>query len=178
MPDGRAAHVCVELGGKIYCIGGVRGGTAVGAHEVYDPATDSWTALAPMPTPREHLAAAVIGNRVFVVGGRFPNTGALEAFTPATNTWEKLPDMPTPRGGLAAAALGGKLYAFGGEIPAVFPQTEEFDPGTKTWRRVADMPTPRHGLGAVTVGSAIHTIGGGIRAGFGASTAHEVLTFP
>ena len=86
--------------------------------------------------------------------------------------------MPTARGGLAAAALGSKLYVFGGENPGVFAHTEEYDPVQKTWRRVADMPTPRHGMGAVTVGNAIHVIGGGSRAGFGASTAHEVFTMP
>ena len=83
-----------------------------------------------MPTPREHLAAAVIGDRIFVVGGRAPgNFATLEAYSPATNTWQRLADMPTARGGLGAAASGGKLYVFGGEAPGVFPHTEEYDPG-------------------------------------------------
>ena len=99
MPAPRAAHVSVELGGKIYSIGGVRGGAVVGTNEVYDPATDTWTTLAPMPTPREHLAAAAIGDRIFVVGGRAPgNLATLEAYTPATNSWQQLPSMPTARG--------------------------------------------------------------------------------
>ena len=126
----RVVHSCVvEHSGKIYAIGGVRNGAAATTNEAYDPATNTWAALAPMPTAREHLAAAAIGDRIYVVGGRAPsNTPALEAYAPATNTWERLPDMPTSRGGLAAAALNGKLYVFGGEIPGVFPHTEEYDP--------------------------------------------------
>ncbi|MGH7358371.1 MAG: Kelch repeat-containing protein, partial [Candidatus Rokuibacteriota bacterium] len=157
LPAARAAHVSVEFGGRIYSIGGVRGGTVVGTNEVYDPATDSWLPLAPMPTPREHLAAAVIGQRILIVGGRAPdNTPVLEAYSPATDSWERLRDMPTARGGLAAAAVGGRLYAFGGEIPGVFAVTEEYDPAANTWRRVADMPTPRHGSGAVAVDGVIY----------------------
>jgi N-acetylneuraminic acid mutarotase len=179
MPSPRAAHVSVEFNGKIYSIGGVQNGAAVGTNEMYDPATDSWRALSAMPTPREHLAAAVVGDRILVVGGRAPrNTAALEAYTPATDRWEQLPNMPTPRGGLAAAALGGRLYAFGGEVPGVFPNTEEYDPATNAWRRMADMPTPRHGLGAVTTNGVVYLIGGGIRAGFGASGVNEAFTVP
>ena len=175
----RAAHVTVEYAGKLYAIGGVRGGTVVGTTEVYDPLSDAWTSLTPMPTPREHLSAAAIGDRIYVVGGRNPgNVNTLEAYSPSTNTWERLTDMPTARGGLAAAAYNGKLYVFGGENPGVFPHTEEYDPVSNTWRRVADMPTPRHGMGAVTVGDAIYVIGGGVVAGFGASPANERFTPP
>ncbi len=174
MPAPRAAHVSVEFQGKIYSIGGVRGGAVVGTNEAYDPSTDTWSTLAPMPTPREHLAAAVVDLRILVVGGRAPgNLPTVEAYTPATNTWEELPSMPTARGGLAAAAIGRTLYVFGGEVPGVFPHVEAFD--GSTWRRMRDMPTPRHGMGAVSVGAQIYVIGGATVAGFGASAANEAF---
>ena len=40
MPAPRAAHVSVELGGKVYSIGGVRNDAVVGTNEAYDLATD------------------------------------------------------------------------------------------------------------------------------------------
>jgi hypothetical protein len=40
------------------------------AHEVYDPAANRWTALAYVPTARDHLAAAAMDGRVYAVGGR------------------------------------------------------------------------------------------------------------
>ena len=37
----------------------------------YDPQSDAWeTGLAPMPTAREHLASAVVDEKLFVIGGR------------------------------------------------------------------------------------------------------------
>ena len=155
------------------------GGGVVGTNEVYDPATDSWTSLAPMPTPREHLAAAVIGDRVFVAGGRAPaNFATLEAYSPATNTWQRLTDMPTARGGLGAAASGGKLYVFGGEAPGVFPHNEEYDPlaipgGAWPTCRRRDTASARRLSGRRST-----SIGGGTQAGFGAAPTNERYTPP
>ncbi|MNL43455.1 Kelch motif protein [compost metagenome] len=36
---------------------------------VYDPASDRWRALPPLPTPRHGLGAATLGNRIHVIGG-------------------------------------------------------------------------------------------------------------
>jgi hypothetical protein len=53
--------------------------------EVYDPRTDTWERLAPMPTPRHGIGAAVLGDRIFVPGGAavqgFGATGVHEVFT-------------------------------------------------------------------------------------------------
>ena len=35
----------------------------------YDPATDSWKTLAPMPTKRGAAVAAAVGGKVYVIGG-------------------------------------------------------------------------------------------------------------
>ncbi len=48
----------------------------VSATEAYDPATDRWTAQAPLPTPRHGLGAAAVGARVYVAaGGTRPGPG-------------------------------------------------------------------------------------------------------
>lgn len=36
---------------------------------VSDPRTDRWAALPPLPTPRHGLGAAMVGNRIHVIGG-------------------------------------------------------------------------------------------------------------
>ena len=41
----------------------------VGTVEAYDPTTLTWTAKAPMPTPRTLLAAGVIDGLIYAVGG-------------------------------------------------------------------------------------------------------------
>ncbi len=37
--------------------------------EAYDPTTNTWTTKAPMPTPRSHMAAGVVNDIIYVVGG-------------------------------------------------------------------------------------------------------------
>ena len=185
MPTRRGAHSAVELDGKIYVLGGANAaGMALTAVEMYDPATDSWSTLTAMPTPREHLAAAAIAPLIYVVGGRslgdqgLTNNNVLEAYSPAEDRWISLRAMPTARGGLAAAVLERKLYVFGGEFPGVFFQNEEYDPATNTWRTLARMPTARHGMGAVSVGNRIFVIGGGPVAGFGVTSVNEAFMPP
>ncbi|MEO7092518.1 MAG: kelch repeat-containing protein, partial [Polyangiales bacterium] len=37
--------------------------------EAYDPRTDSWDSLAPMPTPRHGMGAAAWDGRLYIPGG-------------------------------------------------------------------------------------------------------------
>ena len=59
MPTERGALSAGVINGKIYAIGGalrkVFRLVNTGANEVYDPETDQWQTLAPVPTPRDHL---------------------------------------------------------------------------------------------------------------------------
>ncbi|MEO0332358.1 MAG: malectin domain-containing carbohydrate-binding protein, partial [Bacteroidota bacterium] len=52
-----------KVNGKLYILAGFLAGLKItGATEIYDPATDSWSLGAPMPTPVTHMGAAVIGD--------------------------------------------------------------------------------------------------------------------
>jgi N-acetylneuraminic acid mutarotase len=56
------------------------------SNERFDPATNRWEQLEPMPTSRHGLGAAVVGNSIYVVGGGpqagLAFSGANERFTP------------------------------------------------------------------------------------------------
>ena len=168
-------------GGRIYVIGGTPTGNALDA---YDPATDTWTRLAPMPTARNHLAGGLGASRLFVVGGRPPTTLATHgAYDLGTGAWTALAPMPTGRSGHAAAVVRGCLYAFGGEgntarPDGVFPQNEVYDPRTNAWESLAPMPTPRHGIAATVIGDRIYLPGGATLQGLGAVATHEAFTVP
>ena len=58
MPTVRTITATVTYDGKIYVIGGAR--PIFRTVEVYDPATDTWTRKADMPTARWALAADVV----------------------------------------------------------------------------------------------------------------------
>lgn len=90
-PAGGLAGASVR--GSFFCFGGERfGASGGGVFEEswrYDPASDAWTATAPMRTPRHGLAAAAVDGRVYAIGGNTaPAVGAatsrvVEALDPA-----------------------------------------------------------------------------------------------
>ena len=192
LPTRRGALAVAAVEGLLYAVGGdgfespedtTR--SNVTRHDVYDPETDEWTELPPLPSARNHLAAAGFDGRLYVVGGRFDgggsnNSAALERYDPSTQQWQSLAPMPTARSGLAAAVLNGRLVVVGGEVnPAiadgVYPQVEVYDFATDRWESLDPMAVPRHGIGAAAVGDLIYVPGGATRAGFQATDHHDAL---
>lgn len=95
--------------GRIYVIGGRWQGVNVDTVEVYDPASDSWQTLAPMPTARGGLASAVIGGRIHVVGGEDlaarTTFAEHEVYDPSVDGWTAALPLPTARHGLTAQPI-------------------------------------------------------------------------
>ncbi len=194
MPHPQAEAVCQSLGGFIHVVGGrAPSGSRnrewadhidTDEHWVYDAASDRWRDLAPLPTPRNSTAGAVLNGILFVIGGRTVsdgNSAAVEVYDPLSDRWEKARPMPKAQGGLAAAVLDGKIYVFGGEYfsaggGGVFADAWEYDPRADQWRAIAPMPRPRHGLGAVAMGNSIYVLGGAAKAG-GDETSRAVDAF-
>jgi hypothetical protein len=76
---------------------------------------DTWTTKAPMPNVRAELAAAVVNNIIYAIGGyRYGYLSTNEAYDPSTDTWTTKAPMPTARRNLAAAAVNNIIYAIGG----------------------------------------------------------------
>lgn len=198
MPTPRGAAAWTVLDGRIHVIGGnaagpeaVREGEritddrSVNTHEAYDPATDSWMRLAPMPTPRNHLGAAALDGRIHAVVGRDGDEYEMtvhEIYDPATDSWSTGPAVPTGRSGVAVLAHGGHFYVFGGETftepERTFDSAERYDPRAGRWEQLPSMPTARHGLGAAVVRNRIHVVSGGPGPGFTFSDVHERLELP
>jgi serine/threonine protein kinase len=170
----RAAGAAAVVDDKIVIAGGQANHHLVSAVEVFDGT--QWTDVAPIPTPRDHLAAASDGHYYYAVGGRAlsadKNLGAVERYDPLTNRWQQLPPLPTPRGGLGAAIIGTRLVTIGGESPTgVFGTVEVFDLTTNTWSSLPPMKTPRHGMAVLAAGNTIYVIDGAVAPGHTASVA-------
>ena len=164
-----AAYGETTHGGFLYVIGGVSSGTAVPDVQRYDPVTDTWTALASMPTARAGAAAAALDNSIFVIGGRLsadpcsggPYVSTVERYDIDTDTWTTVAHLPSARSDLAAVAHGGKIYVFGGCAGAVTDEVDMYDPQTNTWTTgLTPMPTPRASLAAGHSGQSVYLIGG------------------
>lgn len=157
------------VNGKLYVIGGQTtsdgAGNFVDTVYEYDPVTVGWTRRTSMPTARGAGAAAVIGDKIYVAGGRPPRGADFAVYDTRANTWATLPNLPTQRNHLAAAAIGGKVYVAGGRFEGGFqsPQTdavEVFDPATNTWTARARLPIPRGGVNGLEAMGCLHVFGG------------------
>ena len=173
---GRAAVVA----GRLYVVGGTFGVTPALSRRSfsYDLRTGRWSAFPGVPQPREHLGAAALDGRVYVLGGRT----AAERFRRADGwdvrlrRWVRLPDMPTARGGTSATARAGTVVSIGGESSAgTNREVESFDPETRRWRQLRPLPEGRHGLGVAAVGRRLYALLGGPRPGLSVSAAVFVL---
>jgi N-acetylneuraminic acid mutarotase len=81
MPTARSGEGWATYDGLIYVVGGELRDYHMDAIfrdvEAFDPATNSWFRLPPMPTARHGVNAAAIGNRLYLIGGHlaFDGTG-------------------------------------------------------------------------------------------------------
>lgn len=171
----------------------------------YDPATDAWRALAPLPTKRGAAAAAEAGGKFYVAGGAGPlppnanlpirpiqphrSLDTMEEYDPVTNAWRARSPMPTARNHMGAGAVNGKVYVIGGRLTAAFSivmpgQTDavqEYDPATDSWATKAPMPTARSGGALAVLNNRIYVAGGEVQtyqyvAAFRAFEAYDPAT--
>ncbi len=173
------SHPAVAVyNGKIYSFGG--GGPAfksLNLSEVYDPKTDRWSSLRPMPTLRSGAMAATIGDAIYVIGGGFKKPDGkfkflttVEVYFPKEDRWETGPDLLQPHDYPASTILDGQIYIIGGHHPNATeggPQTdpafsfsERWSPGMKGWEEIAPMPTPRFAASAVVMNGQLWALGG------------------
>ena len=156
--------------GRLYVIGGESGQTAetsafVNTVYEYDPGTATWRTRAAMPTARSGAATAVIGDRIYVAGGRPPRGSDFAVYDARADAWTRLPDLPTQRNHLAAGALGERILVaggrfaggVGGEMTAI---VEAFDPRTSVWERLPPMPTARGGVNSAVANGCLYVFGG------------------
>ncbi len=134
-----------------------------------------------MSAQRGFSAAALLGERIYVVGGydgeREQSTCA--AYDPATETWETCAPLAVGRGGLGLTALGGQLYAIGGGgWTSYLGFNERYIPHDDTWTPVE---TPLVGEwrnpGVVLLDSAIYAVGGWSGDYLSLNQAYEALPF-
>jgi serine/threonine-protein kinase PknK len=116
------------------------------------------------PIPRAAAGAAVVGHRLYVVGGRNETTAALSSlaiFDFDTGRWTLGPSLAHAREHLAAVAAGGSIWTLGGrELGVSYTYVERYRPGASAWQSMPSMPVARSGFQAVSVGDAIVVVGG------------------
>ena len=154
---------------RLYVVGGLAGTFRPRRSvSVYDPNAKRWSNGPPLPSPRHHLAAAALGQAVYVSGGTdvagwhlghqyWPPTDSFWRLTALSDRWETLAPMIEPRWGHRMVAHDGRLFVVGGRGPSSCVLV--YAPG-KGWSLGAEMPRPRDHLSVVVVDDRIWAIGG------------------
>ena len=180
MPSNRQGFAIAAYQNKIYVIGGwnsvdPKTGIAItlGTNEIYDPATDTWTNKASMPTPTANMEANEVEGKIYVIGGmtdisKPTVTSTNWVYDPSDNSWSTAEPIPTPVFDYASAVLNGRIYVEGGGLsgsPYYTDSNQIYDPKTNTWVLGQPLPVNVHGSAAeattgVLASAKLYVIGG------------------
>jgi hypothetical protein len=164
LPRGRAHHMVASFPPGSARAGYVFGGrrSVYGSMDQtclrYDPASDGWTELAPMPRRRGIGRAVAVGSLIYVLGGSIEfGTGlpVVDVYDPACDSWTAAPNLPEDLHDFAAAAWHDSLILLlgGGNWAATSPPSDHawlLDPATGACFAATPLPIPL-GAAALTI---------------------------
>ncbi|KAF2670350.1 galactose oxidase [Microthyrium microscopicum] len=162
--------------GKLYYLGGLYSATGSIFPSVvradsyrYDPTTNKWEPLAPMPNARGSAAMGVHGKTIYLVGGLLADMQAVDtvsSYDTVTNTWKSLDalKLPEARDHAGSVVVNNTFYLVGGRVGGPWQNR-----GTvltldlknpSTWMPKASMPVARGGLAVAEAAGRIWAFGG------------------
>uniref|UniRef100_A0A4W3JX28 Influenza virus NS1A binding protein b n=1 Tax=Callorhinchus milii TaxID=7868 RepID=A0A4W3JX28_CALMI len=169
MEYARSGLGTAELNGRLIVAGGYNREECLRTVECYDPATDNWSFIAPMRTPRARFQMAVLMDQLYVIGGSNGHSDELgcgETYNPNTDDWTPVPELRTNRCNAgrhqaAVCELDGYLYVVGGaESWNCLNTVERYNPDNNTWTLVSPMNMARRGAGVAVYDGKIFAVGG------------------
>lgn len=178
----RQEHSTVALGDRsIWVLGGTSPDASgqvptVDRVEFYNLKNGTWHTAAPLLRPLNHLNAAAVGHKLFVVGGLSGGSdwladGIAMAYSPSTDSWTQRASMPkgTARGACAVGVYKNKIYLAGGQNYIMLTKQGDqnalrgvsaYDTDTDSWEKLPPIPQPRQHVAGVVVDSTFYVIGG------------------
>ncbi len=146
MGVGRGAFSLTELAdGRVLATGGITANSGPGGSptaETWDPATHTWSAVAPMSIGRTfHTGNLLLDKRVLVVAGDGLGTVSdAETYDPTTDKWSSAGKLGERFRHATISMPNGTVVVFGGSSYAPdYP--ERYDPVTNGWSQGAPLPS-------------------------------------
>ena len=161
-PFPRHESAYVQLDGLFHLLGG-----KWRQHSVYDPGSDEWSKVAPMPVKVNRVQAVAVGGKIYMVGGMVKwkaptiESRAVLIYDPDTNSWSRGAPMPRPRGAGGVAVFEGKIYYAGGIADSRSVKWfDVYNPSKDKWRKLPNMPIARQHFQAAVVNGKFYAFGG------------------
>lgn len=166
------------LNGKMYAVGGVAeveefNSNVTGTCECYDPVTDEWTMIEPLPVgiTRHGGAAFEPSSKLFICGGIDRDStlcqNSVYCYESQNDSWTTCAPMLTPRADHVMLSIDNHLYVCGGweeddetGIRTLVDTIDVYDVEKNCWTVLTTVPTPRHHAGIVSIFRKIYFIGG------------------
>jgi len=146
---------------KMYMVTGILDGHWTGNvtwFDEYDPQTGKWTKLADAPVARDHVRAAVIADKLYLIGGMQSNTmekkglanliDAVDVYDFKKRNWSTASaKLPTTRAGNTVIAVKNDLLVIAGESAKqkkAHNEVEVYNVKSNSFRTVAPLVEGRH----------------------------------
>lgn len=169
-PEPTADAVVVEAGGRLYQIGGTDKNGITGRVNVYDPIKNQWSSGPALPYPTASAQGAVVGRRIYVLGGwtdpNQPPTARVHVLDIDSGQWEEKEPLKVPVAAGTATAVDKKIFVISGSRssangePDIVPDVQILDTRNHTWSQGTEAAMPAVGASAVAVDDEILVIGG------------------
>lgn len=131
--------------------------------------TWTWSQKADMPGARANARTAVVGNKLYAVGGwvfgeprgsrgsRELDTpvNTVSVYDPQKDTWKSLAPLPVA-GSVGVATIGDTLYAVAGGAKAIFA----YDSARDRWAAKHPLPVKLDNFATVALNQRLYTVGG------------------
>jgi N-acetylneuraminic acid mutarotase len=131
----------------------------------YDPETNNWTQLAPLPVYNGWGTLVACQNKIYVIGD------PTQVYDPTTDSWENRAPLPSIIMEMQANVVDNKIYVISGQplagLGIVNPLNTNYvyDPIMDSWSEMAPIPVPVMGYASAVVDNKIYIISGGHEGG-------------
>eukprot|EP00047_Mylnosiga_fluctuans_P008724 m.259884 g.259884 ORF g.259884 m.259884 type:complete len:381 (-) comp23022_c0_seq1:8-1150(-) len=158
----------------IYAMGGLGGsGTSplddpnLAIVERYDPAMNTWTTIAMLPTIRGAFACAAIEGKIYTTRGAPSFSPVCDRYDPTISTWTQIGSVIEPASDvLGSAVWNGSFYivgGWGGNTVGDVSNLQAYSPARGNWSLLGTLPdgfSARSFIAAATLNGYIYVLGG------------------
>jgi hypothetical protein len=117
---------------------------------------------APLPEPRQELAVAALGDKLYAIAGFDANRNDTDTtFVYSAGAWARGPKLPIALDHASAATLGGQLLIAGGNSQGkASAKVFTLSPAGDAWNNAPAMRHARGALALISAGGKLYAIGG------------------